>query len=275
MDPGLALAGAGCWLVCLLAYFLGYRSSARRYDAIVEVPTIAAKDIPGLGAAMVEVKGDVEADQPLVSDLARVPCAAFDCSVTEHWTTTRTETDSKGNTRTVTEDHSETRYSNEGQIDFRVRDSSGCATVRPAGASMDMIDSMDGLDEPVPDSPAAGITAHHFGGHLSYDESVLPIGQRVYVLGQVGSDHDIRRPEIVDRPFIISHHSEDSLRNRALWGKRIWMAVVAILFIVGAGLLAAGFHVIERSPPRVVITPPGADNAALQRSAIEGKAWIA
>ena len=275
IDAWMAFAGAVCWLLCLIAYFRGYRNSARRYDAIVEVPTIAAKDIPGLGAAMVEVKGDVEADEPLVSDLARVPCVAFDCSVTEHWTTTRTERDSKGRIRTVTEDHSETRYSNHGLIDFRVRDESGCAIVRPAGASIDMLDSMENLDGPMPDSPAARIVPRHSGGDLSYSESVLPIGQRVYVLGQVGPDYDIRRPEVVDRPFIISYRSEESLRNRALWGKRIWMAVLIILFGIGAWLLAVGLRLIEPGPPHVAGMVSGADNAALWRNAFLAKARIA
>ncbi len=245
VQPPLVILGTACWLLCLLVYVLGYRRAARRCDAIRDVPTIAARDIPGLGAAMVEVKGVVEAEAPLISDLALIPCVMFESSVTEHWTTTRVERDSKGNTRTVTEHHSRTLYSNDGMIDFEVRDDSGAVTVRPAGAEIDWLDGMAGLDEPLPESPAYGIRPTHLNGRLSYSEAVLPIGQRVYVLGQVDEDHSIRKPSVVRRPFIISHRSEESLRKRAQWGKRIHGMLLVALFIGGAVLLASGFGVIQ------------------------------
>lgn len=242
---GLVVAGAVCWLLALLAYFLGYRRSSRRYDAIVEVPTIAARDIPGLGASMVEVKGIVRVDTPLISDLARVPCVAFTCSVTEHWTTTRTERDAKGHTRTVTEHHSETRYANDGRIAFQVRDSSGDAAVEPDGAEMELLDSMTSLDGPLPDSPAYELTTRHFGGRLRYSESVLPIGQTVYVLGEVGEDHAIRSPLVQDRPFLITHRTEESLRRAAVWGMRIGGVLAAALFVAGFALLGSGLRWID------------------------------
>src|SRR5690606_30010809 len=121
-------------------------------------PTIAARDIPGLGAASVEVSGIAEADEPLLSDLARVPCVAFTCAVTEHWTTTRVVRDSKGKTRTVTQHHSETRYSNSAEIPFRVCDESGAAVVQPAGACIEMLNTLVDVREPQFGSPAYGIS---------------------------------------------------------------------------------------------------------------------
>lgn len=244
-NPAVIGGGAACLFFSLLGYALGYRRSSRRYDAIIEVPTVAARDIPGLGADMVEVKGVALAATPLVSDLARVSCVIFQSNVTEHWTTTRTERDSKGNTRTVTEHHSETRYANDGQIDFQVRDGSGDATVHPAGAEMDLLDGMGGLDGPSPESPAYGISPYHFGGHLSYAEAVMPVGQQVYVLGQVSQDDVIQKPEIVDHPFIISYRTEEQLRSRAAWGKWVWGLLAAALFVVGVVLLGAGLGIID------------------------------
>lgn len=236
----LILAGAACLIGAVLAFCLGYRRCARRYDAITTVPRIGTRDIPGLGAALVEISGEVRADAPLLSDLARVPCVVFKCSVTEHWTTTHIERDSKGNTRTVTRHHSETRYSNEGQIDFRVHDATGHVVVRPKGASMDLLDSLADLDGPVPESPAYGIVPHHFGGRLSYDESLLPVGQEVYVLGQVGEDHAIQQPMDFDRPFIISYRTEEQLIRSALWGKRFGAAAALVLLVAGLALLFQG-----------------------------------
>ncbi|GMV96736.1 MAG: hypothetical protein HRF43_02425 [Phycisphaerae bacterium] len=228
------IAGGGCLLVAFLIYRFGYRPCARRYDTIRAVPTIAARDVPGLGAAMVEVTGLARCPAPLISDLARVPCVAFTCCVTEHWTTTRTERDSKGNTRRVTEHHSATRYANEQRIAFEVRDESGGVLVRPEGAAIDLLDAMGDLDGPRPDSPAYGLTPQHFGGSLRYSESVLPVGQRLYVLGQVGADHAIQRPAGFDRPFVISFRGEAELCRRARIGK--WAAGLA-----GLAFLAGGF----------------------------------
>ena len=135
MNPAMAVGGGVCALICLACYFWGYRRSSLRYDLIREVPTVAAKDIPGLGADMVEVKGIARVDQPLVSDLARLACVAFESRVTESWTTTRTVRDSDGKTRTETEHHSETRYQNEKRIAFGVQDASGSVVVHPEGAS--------------------------------------------------------------------------------------------------------------------------------------------
>lgn len=247
MIPGYLVAAAVAGLLTILTYTLGYRRSARRYDIIVEVPTVQARDVPGLGAAMVEVKGRALVDEPLTSDLARLPCVAFDCRVTEHWTTTRTERDSKGHTRTVTEHHSETRYANSGRISFQVEDDSGRVTVQPDGASIDMLDGLALADirKPLPDSPAYGLCPHHLGGHLSYHEQIFPVGQQAYVLGQVSIDHAIVCPEAVSRPFIISHHDEAVLIHRARWGKRIYGAMMFLLFAAAFILLGLGLGIIR------------------------------
>lgn len=247
-DPRFLLFGGACLLGSLLTYLLGYRRCAKRYDAICTVPTIATRDIPGLGAAMVEVKGDVRADAPLISDLARIPCVVFNCSVTEHWTTTETQRDSKGNTRRVTKHHSETRYSNSGQIDFRVDDGAGEVTVHPDGASIDLLDGMGNLDGPRPESPAYHISPRHFGGRLRYSESVLPVGERVYVLAQVKEDHSLGQATDFDRPFIISHRSEAELCSSALWGKRIGAVAALVLLVAGLVLALEGERLFNPQP---------------------------
>jgi hypothetical protein len=231
------LGGAACLLSATLAFWFGYRRCARRYDAITTVPHIATKDIPGLGAAMVDLCGRACVDKPLLSDLARMPCVAFQCGITERWTTTRTERDSEGKTRTVTEHHSETRYSNHGRVDFQLRDESGSVTIRPDGASIDMLDSLGDLHGPVADSPAYGISPRHFGGSLDYSEAVLPVGQQVYVLGQVSEEHAIQQPGDTDQPFIISYRREEDLVRSALWGKRIGAIAALALLIAGLVLL--------------------------------------
>ncbi len=245
MNPGLIGGGAACALACLAGYVWGYRRSSLRHDIISEVPTISAKDIPGLGAAMVEVKGVARAERPLVSDLARLHSVAFESRVTEHWTTTRIERDKDGKSRTVTQHHSETRYENERRIPFQVHDESGSVVVHPEGASLDLQDGMElaKINEPGPDSPAYGVSPRH-GGSLSYCENVFPVGIKTYVLGQVSENNEIVAPTVVKRPFVISHRAEESLLSGAKWGKRIWGMLVMLLLIAALGLLAVGFGLV-------------------------------
>ena len=259
MVLGPVLGGCTCLLAALLTYLLGYRRSARRHEAIAQVPTVAARDLAGLGASLVEVKGLAEADVPLLSDLARIPCVAFTSRVTEHWTSIRTEHDSKGRTRTVIEHHSETRYANEGRIEFRVRDATGAAVVRPAGAEIEMLDAMSVRHGPHPDSPAAALVPHHFGGRLRYEEVVFPTGSQTYVLGEVGPDHAITHPTVLDRPFLISYRSEEALRRRAAWGCRVFGILTVLFKLAGFVLLGVGL-------------PPGGSGSISNRPAGTGPA---
>lgn len=246
MNPVMIGSGSACVLACLACYVWGYRRAALRYDIISEVPTVAARDIPGLGAAMVEVKGVAQADAPLLSDLARVPCVAFNSHVTEQWTTTRTERDKEGHTRIVTEQHSETRYENEQQIAFKICDDSGSVVVHPEGASIDMLDGMElaGIDRPQPDSPACDVSTAH-GGSLSFNESVFPLDTKTYVLGQVSENNEIVAPTVVKRPFVISYLTEESLLKRARWGKRVWSVLTLILFGAAMMLWGVGLQLVD------------------------------
>jgi hypothetical protein len=103
-----------------------------------------------------------------------------------------------------------------------------------------MLDSLGGWNEPSPESPAYDISPRHFGGRLRYAETVLPIDHEVYVLGQVGAENQIVQPAGCDRPYLITHRTEESLLNRARWGKRIYGALVAVLFVGGMVVLGIG-----------------------------------
>lgn len=239
------IVGGLAILLGVLSYVLGYRHSAARYDLIREVPTLQAKDVPGLGAATVEVKGITKVESPLISDLARVACVAFHSRVTEHWTTTHVVSDGKGRTRVTTQSHTETRHEEARTIPFEVHDDSGCVTVRPDGAEMELIDGMEmsGLSEPGLGSIAADIQPRHFGGRLTYSDQVLPVELQVYVLGHVTEDHAIAAAAVGNRPFLISYRTEDQLLKRARWGKwgygvltLLLLATAVVAFSIGASM---------------------------------------
>lgn len=235
MDSKTALwVGAGAMVVSAPLFWWS-RRSARRLLTIQETPTIACRDLPGLGAVTVEVVGAARADQPLIADLSGKQCVAFSSSIVEHWTTRHTERDSKGRKRTVTRHHSAVRYSNEKRQPFDVVDASGAARVEPDGAEIDLISGDAG--PAYSGSPAFGITARHWNGRLAYHEALLPVETEVYVLASVSERHTLVKPTTLGDPFIISHRSEDSLLSGARWSWRIATGLAVLLFVGGAVLI--------------------------------------
>jgi hypothetical protein len=233
---------AGCgMLVISIACLWGFLYYAKRLRLILQTPTIDCKDLPGLGASIAEVKGAVEAEMPLTSDLCAVPCVAFTSTITEHWTTTRTATDSKGNSRTVTDHHTAVRYHNDARIDFDVRDGSGIARIEVDGADFELIDQAAGPASH--QSPAFGVCPTHWNGHLTYAESLLPIASSIYVLGQVTERHTLGKPVNVDSPFLISARSEESIVKSARWGKRICGTLFTLLLVGGYAALGYWYQV--------------------------------
>jgi hypothetical protein len=233
---------AGCGLFVIgLACLWGYLHYAKRLRLILQTPTIACKDLPGLGASIVEVKGTVEADVPLTSDLCSIPCVAFTSTITEHWTTTRTVTDSKGGSRTVTDHHTAVRYQNDARIDFNIRDTSGLACVEIDGADLEMIDQAAGPASS--QSPAFGVCPMHWNGHLTYTESLLPVGCTGYILAQVTERHTLGKPINVDSPFLISSRSEESIVRSARWGKGICGVAFTIALVGGGGAFAYWYQI--------------------------------
>ncbi|MBT5123483.1 MAG: hypothetical protein HOM32_02650, partial [Planctomycetaceae bacterium] len=83
------------FIVCLVYYW----KSTKRKRLIEDTPTSKVK---GVFIGLNEVKGSVELRYPLQSYLNESPCCWYKYSIEEHYTRTRTVTDSKGNTRTET-----------------------------------------------------------------------------------------------------------------------------------------------------------------------------
>ena len=60
----------------------------------------------------------------------------------------------------------------------------------------------------------------------------------------MSQDNEIVAPTVVKRPFVISYRTEESLLNRARWGKRIWGALALILLAAAIVLLLIGFSLV-------------------------------
>ena len=132
--PFLPLVGA---MLAVVGLVMAFRNGRRR-RLIDNLPTSKTS---GVFIGFVELKGTAESAQPLRSYLAEQACVHYAWTVEEHWsrTVTTTETDSKGNTRTVTRHESGwTRVDDGGEtIPFYLQDDCGVILIRPDGAKIE------------------------------------------------------------------------------------------------------------------------------------------
>ncbi|MFA6504829.1 MAG: E3 ubiquitin ligase family protein [Treponemataceae bacterium] len=195
---------------------------------LAELAGAVAKDI-GAGSfnQVTEVKGVIECADPLVSELSDTACVRYSMSVTREYEETYWEKDDKGEQVQRTRRGSETVASNARSVHFLVRDSSGSIEVDPEGASF--------VDEKVFSQFRQGenrgerlrFGSYDFnptgfaalaGGRRTlgyrFEESAIPVGRPVYVLGEaVDRDGRLRvcKPSAKGASFIISLKSEEQL----------------------------------------------------------------
>ena len=95
--PFLPVIGGLLAVASLIAAF----RAGRRRRLIDNLPTSKTS---GVFIGLVELKGTAESAEPLISYLAGQACVHYAWTVQEHWSriVVTTETDSKGNTHTVT-----------------------------------------------------------------------------------------------------------------------------------------------------------------------------
>ena len=256
MDPQAALWTGIAFVPIAGLLFWGSRRSARRLHTMLETPTLACRDLPGLGASTVEVCGRAASDAPMKADLSGNDCVAFRSTIIEHWTTVETVRDSKGHSRRVTRHHSAVRYHNDRREAFDVVDESGTARVEPEGAEMELM-TCDGCP-PWPGSPACGISPQRLGGRLTYQEAMIPIGQPLYVLACVSDRHTLVKPETLGEPFLISYRTEKQLISGSRWAVRLMTGIAALLFVAGAALIGYGAAELNQGSAR----PRSASNVA-------------
>ena len=218
--------------------FFGSRAQKKKLTQIKAAETTTAAELADLAAAVAkdigagsfnqiaEVKGGIECTEPLVSELSQTKCVYYSMSVTREYEETYWETDDKGSKVQRTRRGSESVASNSRSISFLVRDATGTISVDPDGASF--------VDEKVfsrfeqGDIRGAGLRFGSYNltlGSLAmqadrrtlgyrFEESAIPVGRPIYVLGEaVDSDGRlrIRKPDKKGASFIVSLKSEEQL----------------------------------------------------------------
>ena len=234
--PFLPLIGAVLALVSLACAF----RNGRRRRLIDNLPTSKTS---GVFIGFVELKGTAESAGPLTSYLAAQSCVHYAWTVEEHWsrTVTTTETDSKGNTRTVTRHESGwTQVANGAETTpFYLQDDGGVILVQPEGATIEPLKMFEETCTPLNPlyygkGPAGAVA--NSDGRRRFVEMGIPLKAELYVLGQSRERQDIVAPEIAADEhapmFLISTRSEEQVSSGMKWGARGW-AIFGLLAAVG------------------------------------------
>ncbi len=259
MNPWPPVVASVIALLCLW----GSMAARRKRRLIDDLPTSKAH---GVFIGFVELNGTAEAPRPLRSVLAAVECVTYEWSCKERWSKTVSYTDSKGNRRTRRESGWTTVAEGNEAIPFFVRDDTGEVLVRPDGARVEMETVFDvevEPDDPLYYAKGPQEAISHSDEIRQFTETAVPIGTRLYVVGQARERDDIVAAEIAhdkDAPlFLITTRAEKSISLGLRWQAIGWD--IASLLAVAGGVIFAildGRGMVDPSDPAPYLIAGGA-----------------
>ncbi len=204
-----------------------------------------------------EVKGTIQCDSPLTSEIAKEPCVYYSSSVSREYEETYWETDSQTKEREQkTRRGSDTVSNNEQRVRFWVEDSTGRTQIDPSGADVDAVKVVDRFEQGEQQEGgqisfgAFSFSIGAFGGNsgtrtlgYKFTESIIPLGRPIYVLGEASDSSGallIQKSAEKGAKFIISLKTEEELVRSA--GSAVqWLLVGGIgLNAVGAVMIVMG-----------------------------------
>ncbi len=232
--------GAALALLCLWAAW----RVRRRRRLLEDIPTCKTQ---GVFIGLVELKGTAESLRPLRSRLAETECVHYAWIVEEHWSRTVTETyrDEKGasRTRTRTESGWKTVDQGGGHVDFHLQDDTGAVRVRPEGAKIEALTVFDETchrGEPLYYGKGPEGSVAHSDHRRRFQETAIPLGTPLYVVGQSREREDVVAPEIAESPnaplFLISTRTEKQVAAGLGWQGWAWGIFGLLLAVGGAGV---------------------------------------
>jgi hypothetical protein len=237
------LVGITLWVAGGVVLYFRSRTLGKA-GLMQEVSTSAASEVAALApGTLVELKGTLRCDSPLVSEMAEQDCAYYSSRVVREYTEEDRHDDEVGSNR-----RSETLSHNERFAPFAVEDATGKVPVNAESAEVDAKQVVDRFER---DAGGAGIsfkgvTLRLGGGERTigyrYTESILPVDAPVYVLGAVREDGTVGPPPPGDKDsrFLVSYRSEEEL-GESLGSDARWLTFTAIgLFVFGAVFAAVG-----------------------------------
>src|SRR5476649_1251897 len=245
------------WIGLLIAAFSLYASLRACWQRRL-IDNLPTSKTQGVFIGLVELKGTVQCEQPLVSYLAGTSCVYYSFDIEERWSrlVTETESDGKGGTRTVTRTESgwTTVDSRIESTPFYVQDDTGSLLVRPEGARIEALGVFDQTCSPFDTlyyakGPAGGIVDSDHVRHFS--EKAVPLQAPLFIVGQARERQDIVAPEIAADPkaseFLVSIRSEEQVSSGLGWQ-------ILLLFLLGA-VIAPGGHWLRYLVGNGEVTP--------------------
>lgn len=245
--------------VVLLVVAGGLLWSGRRTQRKVNllrqaVPSNSASIQDAFPGELITVSGTARADRELFSEHSQVPCIYYESNVIREYERTRRTRGSRNRPRrSSTSRSSETISSNSGSVPFQIEDQSGRVHVLPDGAEFDAREILNRFEPAADTGPSVsfgGFNVNIGGGDRTlgyrYTERVIPVDERVFVLGVVDENRQISRPPDgrENAALIVSYRDENSLRDSwrrsAQWQAHgsIASAAVGLILIVFAAFLA-------------------------------------
>jgi hypothetical protein len=224
-------------------------------EALEVQQSVAGELGPGGFAQQMEFKGTARCDTPLTGELSQQPCVYYSMSVEERYEETYTERDAQGNSQTRTRTGSAVVASNTQQTRFMLDDGTGSIIVDPDGATIDATKVVDRY-EPYGGGGGtlrAGNFTFNLGGILgsprrvlgyNYRESIIPIGQQLYTLGELndsGGAPVLRRQSTPKAPFIISVKSEEELTHGKQQSVKFMLYGAIACVVIGLVLIGLSF----------------------------------
>lgn len=261
---GLVLIGLGIF------FFVSRKKSQSTLFNIKATQTFKAKDIIDLCNAVkedlgtgcfnkvLEVKGIIKCDNPLVGELSKQKCVYYSMKVSHEYEETYTVRNAQGRPERKTVRGSEVISSNTQSVHFFVEDDSGKILVNPASATLYTIKSVDRFEPSTGSNSRGTLSYGNFTLNLPttssgrrtlgyrYVEEIIPIERRIYVLGEasdLSGELMIQLPQNKDESFIVSLKSEEELIQHTQ-KLIVWYLVGSIAaIIIGLGVIAYGIIV--------------------------------
>ena len=207
----------------LVVYFR--RRTLRKAGLVKRTETMPASAIGGRApGTLVEVKGILRCEEPLVSEMARMSCAYYSSVIKRRYSRRGADGDRKSSWETLSDSRQ--------FAPFSVEDGSGAVMVDAQGAEVDGREVVDRFER------------HREGNTLGirHQEHILAVDEPVYVLGVVKEGGKIGSPlpEEADKRFIVSYRSEEELVHSYLKNARILGLVAVGLLLMGLIFTAIG-----------------------------------
>lgn len=259
----------GIFLAILSAVFYATQRQQRHQLTSVQLArSVTVQDLKTIAQAVhqdmargswrdyVKVWGTIQTEKPLTSELKQAACVYYRTTVTQDYEERTYQTDPKTGQRTA-EDRkgSETLLNQQQSIPFYLEDETGTIQIDPTGATFDTVEVLNQFQPGQPNVQrlSLGQFSLDLPSRLSnnkrkilgyrYQESVLPVGRQVLVVGMVTDEASaltIRQPTKPGQKLIVSLKSDEVYAAEATKSAKTYQRLMIGCGISGAVLIVLG-----------------------------------